>query len=153
MSIYSCVTIQNIIEMGKPGKPKHAMCCDAGAVDSQGTSQNSLQRAKRKARDAAGVAGRGKRPIRAHEDALMSQMGCSQQVTPPAKPYYVGWHALCRLQIECKPSMSTLPEASLHLLIILPVYTHGWNGVGHTQEVFGIDLRAFSYEQNPHCTV
>ena len=53
----------------------------AGAVDSQGTSQNSLQRAKRKARDTAGVAGRGKRPSRAHEDALMSQMGCSQQVT------------------------------------------------------------------------
>lgn len=66
---------------GKSGKPAHAMRGDAGAVDSQGTSQNSLQRAKRKARDAAGVAGRGKRPSRAHEDALMSQMGCSQQVT------------------------------------------------------------------------
>lgn len=54
----------------------------AGAVDSQGTSQNSLQRAKRKAREGAAGGGRGKRPAVMPEDVLMSQMGCSQQVIP-----------------------------------------------------------------------
>ncbi len=58
-------------------------CLGAGAVDSQGTSQNSLQRGKRKAREGAAGGGRGKRPTRVPEDALMSQMGCSQQVTLP----------------------------------------------------------------------
>ena len=58
--------------------------CDVGAVDSQGTSQNSLQGAKRKARDGAAAGGRGKRPSRVNEDALLSQMGCSQQVRSSA---------------------------------------------------------------------
>ena len=52
----------------------------AGLVDSQGASQNSMQRAKRKAREGVADGGRGKRPARIPDDALMSQMGCSQQV-------------------------------------------------------------------------
>lgn len=49
------------------------------AVDSQGTSQNSLQRGKRKGRADAAV--RNKRSSRPPDDMLMSQMGCSQQVS------------------------------------------------------------------------
>ena len=60
-----------------PGADPAALC--AGAVDSQGVS-NTSQRGKRKAREGGAGGARGKRPAKIPDDALMSQMGCSQQV-------------------------------------------------------------------------
>ena len=81
------------------------------AVDSQGTSQNSMQRAKRKGR--AEAAAKSKRSSRPPEDMLMSQMGCSQQVTAltPAHSKLMLWGFRDMAALAMPYKLQSVPRA------------------------------------------